>query len=387
MAKQPVSLPFAPADQAGPYHIQLHSTEGGADKVYEIIIAPAGDGFLVNCANGRRGSALTAQPKTPGGPVPYEDAKAIATKALVEKVKKGYNPLNAPGASLSASSFVRPEDTGIRPQLLKHVPPEQNHENMVGAQYAQEKHNGHRRLLKVENGVVRGINKTGMTASLPAELVTMIESLKIPNMLIDGELIGDRYVAFDFLSYKHLDLRDEPLRERIGTLEILASIIARHYEERPHLQPLFRADLGVSGEANVIALAKEVQARGGEGIVIKNPHGKYRTDRNDDQIAIKFWNSLSAVVSGHNGGKRSVSLSLKDENGGALNVGNVTIPANFGMPAIGDVAEVRYMHAYEGGSLYMPVYLGPRDDVAPEECTADQRVFKPEDPVSLPMPG
>jgi hypothetical protein len=44
-------------------------------------------------------------------------------------------------------------------------------------------------------------------------------------------------------------------------------------------------------------------------------------------------------------------------------VGSVTIPPSHTVPAAGSIVEVRYLYAYEGGSLYQPVYLGIRDDI------------------------
>jgi bifunctional non-homologous end joining protein LigD len=63
--------------------------------------------------------------------------------------------------------------------------------------------------------------------------------------------------------------------------------------------------------------------------------------------------------------------------GTGVDVGNVTIPTNHVVPKQGEIVEVRYLYAYEGGSLYQPVYLGPRDDVDVAACRMDQLKFKP----------
>ena len=73
-----------------------------------------------------------------------------------------------------------------------------------------------------------------------------------------------------------------------------------------------------------------------------------------------------------NAGKRSVELGLDDRP-----AGNVTIPPNHPIPGIGRVVEIRYLYVTgPGGSLYQPVYLGERDDVGPEECTAEAQRLK-----------
>ena len=60
-----------------------------------------------------------------------------------------------------------------------------------------------------------------------------------------------------------------------------------------------------------------------------------------------------------------------------LPAGNVTIPANQKVPAVGAVLDVRYLYAYrESGCLYQPTFLGVRQDVEAHECVASQLKFK-----------
>ena len=83
-----------------------------------------------------------------------------------------------------------------------------------------------------------------------------------------------------------------------------------------------------------------------------------------------------------NSGKRSVKIGLLDSVSGDLvkmiSVGNVTIPPNYGIPAVGDIVEVEYLYAYKGGSIYQPVYRGKRTDVDISACILGQLKFKPE---------
>jgi hypothetical protein len=61
---------------------------------------------------------------------------------------------------------------------------------------------------------------------------------------------------------------------------------------------------------------------------------------------------------------RSVAWAVyQDPGDGFVEVGNVTIPPNFDIPPAGSLVDVRYLYARLGGSLYQPVYLGPRTDV------------------------
>ena len=56
------------------------------------------------------------------------------------------------------------------------------------------------------------------------------------------------------------------------------------------------------------------------------------------------------------------------------------VPADQPVPQVGDISDVRYLYAHLGsGSLYQPVYLGVRDDIAAAECTRDQLKFRREE--------
>jgi bifunctional non-homologous end joining protein LigD len=65
-------------------------------------------------------------------------------------------------------------------------------------------------------------------------------------------------------------------------------------------------------------------------------------------------------------------------DGRQVEAGNVAIPSNHPIPALGDVVEVRYLYAFrESGVIYQPVYRGRRDDVSATECTVNQLKYRP----------
>ncbi len=77
--------------------------------------------------------------------------------------------------------------------------------------------------------------------------------------------------------------------------------------------------------------------------------------------------------------KRSVQMAVW-ENGTLVSAGNVTIPSDQPIPQVGNVIETRYLYAMgASGSLFQPVYLGVRDDIAAAECTRDQLKFRREE--------
>ncbi len=108
----------------------------------------------------------------------------------------------------------------------------------------------------------------------------------------------------------------------------------------------------------------------------QRPYTPGRPASGGTQLKFKFVETASFIVTGHND-KRSVALGLLDGDGQPVPAGNVTIPPNHAIPPLGTVVESRYLYAHrESGSIYQPVYLGPRDDIPAEECTTDQLKFK-----------
>lgn len=391
MAKAP--LPYEAGENPVPYSVTLHNTQAGADKIYKLSIEPAGDLWVVNYANGRRGSTLATGTKTKE-PVDWVAARKACNKVLAEKVGGGYLPIG--GSELDADgkadaiATAEKRQTGWLPQLLNPVDePEEiaaliDDSDWVG----QQKYDGERRFLIVNDaGKVSAANRKGETVPVDAPLREAMEALGVEAVL-DGEQIGDRFYCWDILAMGGSDLRERRLEERQDWLEALW--------ERAGIGSMGATSALVMVETAYDAAAKRrlierVSEAGGEGVVFKRLDAPYEPGRPNSEgnwVKHKFWQSLSAVVETVND-KRSVGLALFDDadrssvatSGGdarKISVGNVTIPANQDIPAAGDVVEVRYLYAYEDGSLFQPTYLGKRNDIDPSECLASQRVFKTE---------
>jgi bifunctional non-homologous end joining protein LigD len=123
----------------------------------------------------------------------------------------------------------------------------------------------------------------------------------------------------------------------------------------------------------------DLRAGNAEGAVLKDLEAPYTAGRpasGGSQLKHKFHATASCVVTGQNQ-QRSVELGLVREDGHLHFSGNVTIPPNHPVPESGKVVEIRYLYAFhESGKLFQPVYLGQRDDIAPDECTVGQLKFK-----------
>ena len=81
----------------------LYYREGTSDKVYEIHLTQEEDGYRVTGYNGRRGTKLVAQPKTPR-PVPYRTARYIFDNLEASKLNHRRTPYRVASRETSAGS-------------------------------------------------------------------------------------------------------------------------------------------------------------------------------------------------------------------------------------------------------------------------------------------
>ena len=346
--------------------ITLYFRDGSSDKVYQAVVQPQDAGFVVNFAFGRRGSTLQTGTKT-AKPVDYPSAIKVFDKLVREKMAKGYTP----GDTGTPYQGTKKEDaaTGVFPQLLNSIDQAQA-ERLVADDgwWMQEKFDGKRILIRRDDGQAVGINRKGLVVALPQPIAEQALSLGARQWLMDGEAIGDTYIAFDLLEQGGIDLRAEPYSLRLTALGKMVPA---------PVGAICIADTAKDATSKRLKLA---QYRGDhrEGAVFKRSSAPYKPGRpssGGDQLKLKFTASASCIVAKANGTKRSVALELL-EGVRRIAVGNVTIPPNQEIPTAGSVVEVRYLYAYPAGSLFQPVYLGLRDDVDPAACVIGQLKYK-----------
>jgi bifunctional non-homologous end joining protein LigD len=349
-------------------NITLYFRQGSSDKIYQAAIEPKGGGYTVNFAYGRRGTTLSTGTKTQS-PVSHDEAKAIYEKLIREKTAKGYTP----GADGTPYQQTEKADqvTGIHCQLLNPVE-EGDVENLIedSAFWMQEKWDGRRLLLHKQDGKITGINRRGLAVALPEPLVRNAQACA-EDFTLDGEAIGDMLCAFDVLLVGDEDLRGRRYTERLLILANLLGTFAHpgiHLTETAYLPEEKRR------------MFDHLKSEGREGVVFKHVDAPYiagRPSSGGSQLKHKFHETASFIV-GKINAKRSVTLYLYAGKNLKM-AGNVTIPPNHPIPEKEQVVECRYLYAFrESGSIYQPVYLGARDDIASGECTTDQLKYKSE---------
>lgn len=359
--------------------INLFYTEGSSDKVYQIQLEEKDGGWIVNFQNGRRGSTLRSGTKT-AKPVSFEVASKAYNKILKEKMKKGYTPDTSGSiyqSSQDIDNALGERFTGVIPQLLNSVRKNEDIEKIIQSSefIAQEKHDGERRSISFDGENVIGANRDGLAVALPLCIAKDIKSQN-ETFVLDGEIMGERFVAFDIVEHNGKCIRKSSVLDRLKVLEKVASSFSNVEMVKSYESEEEKRDL-----------IKRLNARRAEGVVFKKKTAPYVSGRpasGGNQLKWKFVESATLKVSSIHKTKRSVGLEAVD-GGEVIHMGNCTVPTNYDMPKVGDLVEVEYLYLYRNGSLYQPQFKGVRSDKStPDELStfklkADTYVDSPDD--------
>ena len=282
------------------------------------------------------------------------------------------------------------------------------------------KWDGVRGLMFLEEGRLRILSRKGTSIEKQyPELVAAAPSIEAERAIIDGEIVcfdergapsfqalqnrigaGPRSVArlaqslpvtffaFDLLYLNGYDLRHTPLLER---KQLLTTVL------QP--SPSIRYSEHFAGQG--AELLEAVREKGLEGIIAKHAWSHYESKRSPDWVKVKIVNQQDCVICGLVEGEReyfgSLALAVY-ERGKFIYAGNVgsgftqeslkalhsklkplisrrsplnTVPKNIGKvtwvrPEL--VCAVKFNSWTDDNRLRGPVFLGLRDDQAPEDC-------------------
>lgn len=374
----------------------LEFVGGGSDKLYIIQvhkteIAGGTETFEAMCYYGRRGSSLSAASKYKGPS--SASAKAAADRVEREKRGKGYTqmtvapgepitgmPSTAPvfgGASSTGASPVpttgRRAVVGILPALAEVLPADKVDEYIANPDYGtQFKYDGERTLVSLRRSVIQATNRKGevrpLTAGAESELKGLLAKPDFSDereTTLDGELMGDVYVAYDLIMLRDNDMRSYSFEERYSALEALL-------EEHQGLL----APVAWTLEQKK-AMREQAAAEDREGLMHRRLSATYTSGRSSAVLKDKLWATCTCRVLTANQ-QRSIQLAILDDDGTEGFVGNVTVPANMEVPEPDDLVEVRYLYVGNGGSLYQPVLLRVRTDIDVADRRSDLRAAPPE---------
>jgi bifunctional non-homologous end joining protein LigD len=335
--------------------ISLYYRDGNSDKVYHVQRVDLEGGSVVNFQYGRRGFTLQTGTKT-ATPVTRYEAKKTFTKLVAEKKAKGYTegesgtPYSDPGQEKTPSGHL--------PQLSNFIEEETALFLLEDdAWLMQQKADGVRQIIIRTGDMITASNRKGLIIPLANTIEAAVRSIPTrgeADFVLDGEAIGDSYVAFDVLRFGGLDIRGTTARARFDVLDALLS--ATSHSALRKIRTAF-------SRTEKWKLFTALQAEKAEGVIFKRLAATYMAGRpalKGDHLKFKFYATATLGVIAVND-KRSVQLGAWTSRRWEF-VGNVTIPANHAVPKTGDLVEIRYLYRYENGSLYQPIYLGSRTD-------------------------
>ena len=352
--------------------IKLLCQDGHSDKEYNIFLNkdPISGDYKVDVAYGRRGNAINTGTKTQS-PVALYVASREFDKLVNEKLAKGYvvSSNSASPVVINTTESEEPVDEPtedkpavrrspkIFPQLLNPISEEEATIYIENKEWlAQEKLDGKRIIIKVDEGEVYATNRRGLACGIPQKVEEALS--KMVNAILDGELVNGKYIIFDGLELYRDNLKNLGVENRFNM--ITKAVKERILLANPEA-PIGIVECAISSKEKQ-ALYDSLKTK--EGVVFKLKNSPYTAGRpasGGSQLKCKFWSSATVQVLNIND-KRSVEVGITSSKPGLLSIGNVSVPPNYELPKIGDLVEVKYLYYFPGGSLFQPQYLGIRDD-------------------------
>ncbi len=264
-----------------------------------------------------------------------------------------------------------------------------------GLMYVQEKFDGVRCVVKIEEGVCTALTFKGHSIHLPTifkAIGKFCESNGLDNIILDGELLHRdnrtsasgavnrilkgsakaddsqlQLTVFSYMTITEFDDRAPKYNER----HIVANMSAlRAVWQNKHL--MFAETYQVRSMAEVDTLFEEVREKGGEGLILKRPSGKYEFKRSRNWIKLKSsYSTTLEVVNTYAGGKGTKyegligGLLCSTEDGTIFKVGSgLSDEDRMSDDFVGKFVEVAFTDVGwdEEGGLYLdfPRYKGDR---------------------------
>lgn len=210
----------------------------------------------------------------------------------------------------------------------------------------------------------------------------------LPPTPLDGELWLDRGAFQRAVSIVRRQDRSEHWREMkfvVFDAPDLPGAFEDRYASLRDVQSSYTSVLDqerCEGEAHLRRRLAEIEALGGEGLMLREPASHYEVGRSTTLLKVKSFHDAEAVVVGHSRGKgkhkgRAGALRVQLADGTEFSVGTGLSDADRREPpAVGSTITFRYQELTEAGVPRFPSFLR----VAEEPPQADVSASIPESP-------
>jgi len=195
---------------------------------------------------------------------------------------------------------------------------------------------------------------------------------KLPPFEIDGELWTKRG-KFDTISSI---VRDKvPSKEwKEITLNVFevpnakGNLFERLAKVKPYQNDVVRIipQIPIKSKKDMFKFLKEVEKKGGEGVVARDPNAPYIAKRTSKALKVKSFFDTECKVVGYNKGKGKYkgmigSLQCKLPNGVVFNIGSgLKVKDRINPPKIGKIITFKYKEWTKNGMPRFPVFLRVR---------------------------
>ncbi len=238
----------------------------------------------------------------------------------------------------------------------------------------QQKIDGDRLAVKIENGKVQYYNRQGIPYVRRSRMLKpMTEEFTRGNAfegkwIFDGEFVGNLYFTFDLIHAScdgnvMVDI-DMPFRQRY---EMLTRVMKLWQPKKTVLAPTaFTAE-------EKTATYDRLYSTDREGVIFRNMESRYLFGvRSPGVQKYKFFETADCIIQSIKpDGKSSVELAMLD-GGDIVPVGKCLMSgANLRTAKVGDVMEVSYLYFGANNRLYQPSFVRFRTDKSLDECTID----------------
>ena len=233
-------------------------------------------------------------------------------------------------------------------------------------------------MIRKSAGKIVGINRKGRIVSLPPKLEAEARRLPLSCFLMDGEAIGEQFIAFDLLEADEPDFRSRMYWHRFRDLLGVLSQAEKQNGGLRYIRPVetwFKPEQKPQG----LKWLHEIRA---EGAVLKCIEAPFRPGRNGQHFKNKFVKSCTCKVIAKDRkdaakGQNSVALGLLNAKGEWVQVGHASAIGKTFLPPdpVGVLTEVTYLYATEASRLYQARLAGIRTDVRESDCTMNQLIF------------
>ena len=174
---------------------------------------------------------------------------------------------------------------------------------------------------------------------------------------------GDHWKEVRFLVFD-APAHDGPFEERMDLVNLIMTMNRPAYAQS-HAHELCQ------GIGHLETMLAQVEAQGGEGLMLRRPGSTYEAGRSDTLLKLKTFHNAEARVVGHESGAgrhrgRLGALLVALANGTRFAVGTgMSDRERMNPPAIGSTITFKYQELTDGGVPRFPTYVGIRRDLHP----------------------